>query len=62
MEAIDSFFRLSRHRLVDSGFRAGCPIVAVALGPTTTRPSWFAPPPSSPAGRRRSRPCSSGTG
>ncbi|MFE0514960.1 TetR/AcrR family transcriptional regulator [Streptomyces sp. NPDC058964] len=31
LAAIDAFFALWRHRLVDSGFRAGCPIVAVAV-------------------------------
>ncbi|WP_237330357.1 TetR/AcrR family transcriptional regulator [Streptomyces sp. BA2] len=31
LEAIDAFFRLWRERLVDSDFRAGCPIVAVAV-------------------------------
>ncbi|MFJ3310036.1 TetR/AcrR family transcriptional regulator [Streptomyces sp. NPDC086549] len=31
LEAIDAFFTLWRHRLVDSDFRAGCPIVAVAV-------------------------------
>ncbi|MFD3656755.1 TetR/AcrR family transcriptional regulator [Streptomyces sp. 24-1644] len=30
VEAIDAFFVLWRDRLVESGFRAGCPIVAVA--------------------------------
>ncbi|MFC9245751.1 TetR/AcrR family transcriptional regulator [Streptomyces sp. NPDC057136] len=31
VEAIDAFFVLWRDRLVESGFRAGCPIVAVAV-------------------------------
>ncbi|MGW3738410.1 TetR/AcrR family transcriptional regulator [Streptomyces sp. NPDC005148] len=31
VEAIDAFFALWRDRLVDSDFRAGCPIVAVAV-------------------------------
>ncbi|GAA1363946.1 TetR/AcrR family transcriptional regulator [Streptomyces beijiangensis] len=31
VEAIDAFFVLWRDRLVRSGFRAGCPIVAVAV-------------------------------
>jgi AcrR family transcriptional regulator len=31
LEAIDAFFALWRERLVDSDFRAGCPIVAVAV-------------------------------
>ncbi|WP_432012991.1 TetR/AcrR family transcriptional regulator [Streptomyces cucumeris] len=31
LEAIDAFFALWRDRLVDSEFRAGCPIVAVAV-------------------------------
>lgn len=29
--AVDAFFELWRDRLVESGFRAGCPIVAVAV-------------------------------
>jgi AcrR family transcriptional regulator len=29
--AVDAFFALWRRRLVESGFRAGCPIVAVAV-------------------------------
>ncbi|MFF0286728.1 TetR/AcrR family transcriptional regulator [Streptomyces sp. NPDC005262] len=31
VEAIDAFFALWRDRLVDSDFRAGCPVVAVAV-------------------------------
>ncbi|MFD5257741.1 TetR/AcrR family transcriptional regulator [Streptomyces bobili] len=31
VEAVDAFFALWRDRLVESGFRAGCPIVAVAV-------------------------------
>ncbi|WP_405486118.1 TetR/AcrR family transcriptional regulator [Streptomyces sp. NBC_00096] len=31
VDAIDAFFVLWRDRLVESGFRAGCPIVAVAV-------------------------------
>ncbi|MCX5321934.1 TetR/AcrR family transcriptional regulator [Streptomyces sp. NBC_00120] len=31
VEAVDAFVVLWRDRLVDSGFRAGCPIVAVAV-------------------------------
>ncbi|MFD4130590.1 TetR/AcrR family transcriptional regulator [Streptomyces globisporus] len=31
VEAVDAFFALWRDRLVDSDFRAGCPIVAVAV-------------------------------
>ncbi|WP_030013210.1 TetR/AcrR family transcriptional regulator [Curtobacterium sp. S6] len=31
VEAIDAFFALWRDRLVDSDFRSGCPIVAVAV-------------------------------
>ncbi|WP_328778171.1 TetR/AcrR family transcriptional regulator [Streptomyces canus] len=31
VEAVDTFFGLWRDRLVESGFRAGCPIVAVAV-------------------------------
>ncbi|WP_405552488.1 TetR family transcriptional regulator C-terminal domain-containing protein [Streptomyces canus] len=31
VEAVDAFFGLWRDRLVESGFRAGCPIVAVAV-------------------------------
>ncbi|MFI2780852.1 TetR/AcrR family transcriptional regulator [Streptomyces sp. ALB3] len=31
VEAVDAFFVLWRDRLVESGFRAGCPIVAVAV-------------------------------
>ncbi|MEV0179911.1 TetR/AcrR family transcriptional regulator [Streptomyces sp. NPDC050625] len=31
LKAIDAFFALWRHRLVESDFRAGCPIVAVAV-------------------------------
>ncbi|GDY68526.1 TetR/AcrR family transcriptional regulator [Streptomyces avermitilis] len=31
LEAIDAFFALWRERLVESDFRAGCPIVAVAV-------------------------------
>ncbi|MFE4531116.1 TetR/AcrR family transcriptional regulator [Streptomyces anulatus] len=31
LEAIDAFFALWRDRLVESDFRAGCPIVAVAV-------------------------------
>jgi AcrR family transcriptional regulator len=31
VEAVDAFFALWRERLVESGFRAGCPIVAVAV-------------------------------
>ncbi|MDX3129929.1 TetR family transcriptional regulator C-terminal domain-containing protein [Streptomyces europaeiscabiei] len=31
VEAIDAFFALWRDRLVESGFRSGCPIVAVAV-------------------------------
>ncbi|MFB9317426.1 TetR/AcrR family transcriptional regulator [Cryptosporangium minutisporangium] len=31
LQAIDAFFALWRSRLVDSNFRAGCPIVAVAV-------------------------------
>lgn len=30
-QAVDAFFALWRDRLVESGFRAGCPIVAVAV-------------------------------
>lgn len=31
VEAVDAFFALWRDRLVESGFRTGCPIVAVAV-------------------------------
>ncbi|MET7642054.1 TetR/AcrR family transcriptional regulator [Streptomyces sp. NPDC005426] len=31
VEAVDAFFLLWRDRLLESGFRAGCPIVAVAV-------------------------------
>ncbi|MEI5519893.1 TetR/AcrR family transcriptional regulator [Streptomyces brasiliscabiei] len=31
VEAVDAFFGLRRERLVESDFRAGCPIVAVAV-------------------------------
>lgn len=31
LEAVDAFFALWRERLVESDFRAGCPIVAVAV-------------------------------
>lgn len=31
LEAVDAFFELWRDRLVDSDFRGGCPIVAVAV-------------------------------
>ncbi|WP_234356785.1 TetR/AcrR family transcriptional regulator [Streptomyces sp. NBRC 110028] len=31
VRAVDAFFALWRDRLVESGFRAGCPIVAVAV-------------------------------
>ncbi|MGW0816512.1 TetR/AcrR family transcriptional regulator [Streptomyces viridiviolaceus] len=31
VEAVDAFFALWRDRLVEDGFRAGCPIVAVAV-------------------------------
>jgi hypothetical protein len=31
VEAVDAFCALWRDRLVESGFRAGCPIVAVAV-------------------------------
>ncbi|MFJ7075469.1 TetR/AcrR family transcriptional regulator [Streptomyces sp. NPDC098781] len=31
VEAIDRFFAVWRDRLVDNGFRAGCPVVAVAV-------------------------------
>ncbi len=31
VEAVDAFFVLWRDRLVESGFRVGCPIVAVAV-------------------------------
>jgi AcrR family transcriptional regulator len=31
VQAVDAFFALWRDRLVESGFRAGCPIVAVAV-------------------------------
>lgn len=31
VQAVDAFFVLWRDRLVESGFRAGCPIVAVAV-------------------------------
>lgn len=38
VEAVDAFFLLWRNRLVESGFRAGCPIVAVAVGTNDDAP------------------------
>ncbi|WP_449487266.1 TetR/AcrR family transcriptional regulator [Streptomyces griseorubiginosus] len=59
LTAIDTFFGIGAQRLVDSDFRSGCPIVAVAVEATTTLRSWPARRrPCSPAGRRPSPACS----
>lgn len=60
--AIDKFFTVWRDQLVKSRFRAGCPIVAVAVETNDEAPTSPAPQArSSPAGRRRWQPCCGGT-
>lgn len=62
VEAIDAFFALWRDRLVDSDFRAGCPIVAVAVETNDDAPQLArSAPRSSLAGNRRLPRCFSGT-
>lgn len=52
--AIDTFFTMWRDQLMKSRFRAGCPIVAVAVETNDEAPTSPAPQArSSPAGRRR---------
>ncbi|MFJ9817329.1 TetR/AcrR family transcriptional regulator [Streptomyces sp. NPDC101151] len=38
--AIDALFALWRSRLIDSGFRAGCPVVAAAVAADEEGPQW----------------------